>query len=312
MARQRLYEYSFTPGTAGLGTVKVPDRYNLADFLAIYDTTTNTSIYNFSDSSQGGTVTWAAGVTADFPTAYAGVTTLTLDLDTSTLSATDKLAIYVESQSLKTEPWEFGEDAIGRNRVANPQSLIDADFEYGLQNTKWQNFSLTQYIPNFYEDVGADLILNTNGYVTMISSTNTLTANNDTSINAADQGTAPWITDDYALIISQTQGNTTPFVSSHLTANVNSSAERTFTVASTTGLAALDNILWWYVRSIKPTVWLQIFPQATMCLWSAPWKLHKWMKSQMPLPCNCNAAGTTLLLPTYLSQAQCFRNSVPI
>lgn len=243
MARQRLYEYSFTPGTAGLGTVKVPDRYNLADFLAIYDTTTNTSIYNFSDSSQGGTVTWAAGVTADFPTAYAGVTTLTLDLDTSTLSATDKLAIYIESQSLKTEPWEFGEDAIGRDRVANPESLIDADFEYGLQNTKWQNFSLTQYIPNFYEDVGADLIVNTNGYVTMISSTNTLTANNDTSINAADQGTAPWIANDYALIISQTQGNTTPFVSSHLTANVNSSAERTFTVASTTGLSALDNIL---------------------------------------------------------------------
>ena len=243
MARQRLYEYVFAPGTAGLGTVKVQGRYNLADFLAIYDTTTNSSIYNFGAPTQGGTATWAAGVTAEFPTAYAGVTTLNLDLDTSALSANDQLAIYVESQSLKTEPWEFGEDAIGRSRVANPESLIDADFEYGLQNTKWQNFSLTQYIPNFYEDVGADLTVNTNGYVTMLASPNTLTSNVDTSINAVDQGTPPWIANDYAMIISQTQGNTAPFVSSSLTANVNSSAERTFTVASTTGVSVLDNIV---------------------------------------------------------------------
>ena len=243
MARQRLYEYVFAPGTAGLGTVKVQGRYNLADFLAIYDTTTNTSIYNFGAPIQGGTATWAAGVTAQFPTAYAGVTTLTLDLDTSALSANDQLAIYVESQSLKTEPWAFGEDAIGRDRVANPESLIDADFEYGLQATKWQNVSLTQYVPNFFEAAGTDLTLNTNGYVTMLASTNLLTSNVDTSINAVDQGTPPWIANDYAMIISQTQGNVTPFVSSSLTANVNSSAERTFTVASTTGVSALDNIV---------------------------------------------------------------------
>lgn len=243
MARQRLYEYSFTPGTAGLGTVKVPNRYNLADFLAIYDTTTNTSIYNFSDSSQGATVSWAAGTTATFPTAYAGVTTLTLDLDTSTLSANDKLAIYVEDRYLASQPWEFGLDAIGRSRVANPESLIDADFEYGLQNTKWQNVSTTNNIPSFYEDIGADLSYNTNGYVSMLASTNLLISNVDTGINAENEGTPQWVADDYALIISQTQGNTTPFVSSYLTANVNSSAERTFTVASTTGISVGDNIV---------------------------------------------------------------------
>jgi hypothetical protein len=44
-------------------------------------------------------------------------------------------------------------------------------------------------------------------------------------------------------LISQTQGNVTPFVSSYLTANVNSSAERTFTVASTTGVSAGDNVI---------------------------------------------------------------------
>ena len=114
MARKSIPQYVFTPGTSGLGTIKVPGRINLEDFLAVYDTTNNISIYNFGSPTQGGTVTWAAGVTADFPTAYDGVTTLTLDLDTSTLSASDKLSIYVEAEYLSVIPWSFGQDAIGR------------------------------------------------------------------------------------------------------------------------------------------------------------------------------------------------------
>lgn len=246
MARKRIYEYSFTPGTSGLGTIQVQDRYNLADFLAIYDTTTNKSIYNFGDPAQGGTAVWAAGVTVTFPNAYAGTTTLTLDADTSTYLTTDKLAIYVEDRSLTVQPWEFGMDAIGRSRVSNPESLIDSDFEYGLQNTKWQNVSTVNNIPGFYEDIGVDLVFNTNGYATLIASTDTIASNVDTSVRLENQGTTaniPWITDDYALVISQTQGVTTGLVSTTLTAAVNSSAERTFTVADTTGITALDNII---------------------------------------------------------------------
>ena len=244
MSRSRVYDYVFAPGTSGLGTIQVQGRINLEDFLAIYNTTTNTCIFNFSDPALGGTVAWSGqGGTPAFPYAYAGVTTLTLNFDTSSMSSTDKLSIYYETQSLQTEPWQFEEDAIGRSRVSNPQSLIDADFEYGLQNTKWQNVSTTNNIPGFYEDVGFDLVFNTNGYLTYISSTDTITSNVDTAIRLADQGTAPWIEDDYALIISQTQGNTTPFTSNYITANVNSSAERTFALASTTGFTAGDNVL---------------------------------------------------------------------
>ena len=243
MARKRLYEYAFAPGTAGLGTVKVPDRYNLADILAIYDTTTNTCIYNFADTTLGGTIAWAAGVTATFPAAYAGVTTITLEVNTASLSANDKLAIYVEDRDLRTIPWDFGMDAIGRERVSNPQSLIDADFEYGLQNTKWEAVSTTNNIPSFYEDVGADLVYNTNGYVSLLAGDDLITSNVDTSIKLENPGTPTWVASDYALIVSQTQGNVTPFTSNYLTANVNSSAERTFTMASTTGFTAGDNVL---------------------------------------------------------------------
>jgi hypothetical protein len=246
MARQRLADYTFTPGTSGLSTITVPERWNLEEFLAIYNTTQNACIFNFGDPATGGSATWSSVPSAEFPTAYAGVTTLTLNFDTSLMGSTDQLAIYVETQNLTTEPWAFEEDAIGRSRVSNPQSLIDADFEYGLQNTKWQNVSTVNSIPGFYEDIGADLVYNTNGYVSMIASTDVISSNVDTAIRLANQGTTaniPWLADDYALIISQTQGNTTPFTSNYLTANVNSSAERTFTVGSTTNFSVGDNIV---------------------------------------------------------------------
>jgi hypothetical protein len=243
MARQRISEYVFTPGVSGSGTIKVPGRVNLEDFLAIYNTTDQISIYNFGDIAQGGTVSWTAGVTADFPTAYAGVTTLSLDWDTSAMNANDRLAIYVEVEALETKPWAFGIDAIGRERVSNPEALIDADFEYGLQNTKWQNVSTINNIPAFYEDIGADVTLQTNGYVTLIAGDDQITSNTDTAVRLENQAAPQWVAADYALIVSQTQGNVTPFTSNYLTANVNSSAERTFTVASTTGFTADDNVI---------------------------------------------------------------------
>jgi hypothetical protein len=134
-------------------------------------------------------------------------------------------------------------DAIGRERVANPQALIDADFEYGLQNTKWQNVSTVNNIPGFYEDVGADLLFQTNGYISLLAGDDVITSNVDTSVRLNNPGTPAWVADDYALVISQTQGNTAAFVSNYVTANVDSSAERTFSVASTTGYTALDNLL---------------------------------------------------------------------
>ncbi|NDA62251.1 MAG: hypothetical protein EBX50_09425 [Chitinophagia bacterium] len=38
-------------------------------------------------------------------------------------------------------------DAVGRFRVSNPQSLIDTDFEYGLQGTKWETLELVNGQP---------------------------------------------------------------------------------------------------------------------------------------------------------------------
>jgi hypothetical protein len=48
-------------------------------------------------------------------------------------------------------------DAIERQRVSLGQSIIDADFEYGLQATKWQTYQEIRKMPSFYELPGTDI-----------------------------------------------------------------------------------------------------------------------------------------------------------
>ena len=53
-------------------------------------------------------------------------------------------------------PYSFGTDAIERQRVSLGQSIIDADFEYGLQATKWQTFQDIRKTPSMFEIPGTD------------------------------------------------------------------------------------------------------------------------------------------------------------
>ena len=58
-----------------------------------------------------------------------------------------------------TRPFDFGTDAIERQRVSLGQSIIDADFEYGLQATKWQTYQEIRKMPSFYEIPGSDIAI---------------------------------------------------------------------------------------------------------------------------------------------------------
>ena len=69
---------------------------------------------------------------------------------------TDKLQIFVDQGDLKVRPYDFGTDAIERHRVANSLSMLDADFEYGLQPTKWQAIGTMRGYPSTYEVPGTD------------------------------------------------------------------------------------------------------------------------------------------------------------
>lgn len=76
---------------------------------------------------------------------------------------------------LQTRPFDFGTDAIERQRVSLGQSIIDADFEYGLQATKWQTYQELRKMPSFYEIPGTDIAVSAVATDAATPSTITLT-----------------------------------------------------------------------------------------------------------------------------------------
>lgn len=160
MAKQLLRTYIFTPGAAGSGTLKIPGKWDLSQFLIITNSTRNQFLYNFADPTYSGTtVTFNRANDTNFTQALQnsdGITTLNIAVDTSAYSATDVIQIFVERAEMITRPWPMGTDAFERQRMAAPQSMLDADFEYGLQPTKWQQITLVRGYPSIYEIPGSD------------------------------------------------------------------------------------------------------------------------------------------------------------
>ena len=169
MARILVEKYIFSPDVANAGYVKFPGKCDATQLLIIANKTSQINIYAIGDPTRAGTVVYDPEEDAGFFTEQVGVTTVTFTYDTSSMSSADKIAIYTDAPKTQgniIRPYFMGVDAIERMRVANPQSLIDADFEYGLQPTKWQNYSDIRNIPGIYEKPGLDLFLSnvtTNG-----------------------------------------------------------------------------------------------------------------------------------------------------
>lgn len=57
---------------------------------------------------------------------------------------------YLSNFTQAFEPTETFMDPVSKIRVSNPENLIDTDFEYGLQSTKWETLELNNNIPSFY------------------------------------------------------------------------------------------------------------------------------------------------------------------
>ena len=184
MAKKLIRDYVFTPGVAGAGLIRIPGRYAMDQVLVVTNGTRNITNYSFADSTFTGTtaVFTAGNLATVFPTITQredGYTTITFAVSTATQNAADDLLIYVEGaaneDATSFRPWAFGTDAIERMRVSNPESLIDADFEYGLQPTKWAGFGVVKGYPSIYEIPGIDLtVLTVNTDYTTTSTNNSL------------------------------------------------------------------------------------------------------------------------------------------
>lgn len=128
-------------------------------------------MYNFSDPTLGATVTNVINPLNAQPTC-----TVVLNYNTAAHSSTDKISILVEETSEQFIPQEVLVDPVNKLRVSQPQSLIDTDFEYSPQSTKWETINLINNRPfayfNQFNPVNISDITATNNSRTITISTN--------------------------------------------------------------------------------------------------------------------------------------------
>jgi len=142
-----------------ISSIELIGKVDLNDLLLITNVTDNEVLYSFGDPLRGASVTFTAANSVNFPNALTvdnGTTTIYLKYNTDTMATSDILQIFEESAEMIVRPYDFGTDAIERMRVARPQAMIDADFEYGLQPTKWQAIATQRGYPSTYEIPGTE------------------------------------------------------------------------------------------------------------------------------------------------------------
>jgi hypothetical protein len=240
MAKKQIKKYVFTPGAANVGKIIIPGYWAQDTILLVTNITRGVILYNFADTQNtGGTVTFQPGgiktnendysvVTygydvfgnigsAAIQTVESGTGETTLTFNTSTLgySSADKLSILVEDKYTMVRIWgDFGTDAIERTRVASPQAMIDADFEYGLQGTKWQSVQTVANFPSIYEQVTVDLTTqsittsgNTNSLILIQSSSHGLSIGDPVSVSLLDVSVTGFAKAEGAALVFQSNTN---------------------------------------------------------------------------------------------------------
>ena len=146
MAKHVIQElYTFTPSTK---TIAVTNKIIRPESLMlITNVTRNTVLYNFSDPTLGATITTTISTDTGetVPT-----TTIVLNYNTSAHQSTDKISILVEEVNETFKPIEEMTDPVGKLRISSPQSMIDTDFEYSTQSTKWESLNMINNRPFAY------------------------------------------------------------------------------------------------------------------------------------------------------------------
>jgi len=132
MGKKLIFDYTFD---ASQKTLVLDDIYAQKRFLLITNLSTGDIIYQFNDINLS-----FSDVSFDYDKSE---TTLTLAFDTTSMTDNDVLQIYLDEGSTDVTVNERFIDPVSKIRVSNPENLIDTDFEYGLQSTKWETFELS-------------------------------------------------------------------------------------------------------------------------------------------------------------------------
>jgi hypothetical protein len=136
-------------------------------FVLITNVTTNQVIYNFSDPN----LKLTSHSVSQNATSGSATTTIVLQYNTAAMSSTDKLQVVIDEYAEKFEPDELYTDPVNKFRVSQPQSMIDTDFEYSTQATKWETLSLVNNRAFAYANVAANSDVSIGGPINVTSIT---------------------------------------------------------------------------------------------------------------------------------------------
>jgi hypothetical protein len=148
----------------------------------------------YISSVTGTTLTLSNAITADpytnqhTPSTLFG-TVIVLNYNTSGMNSSDKLQIFIDEYDESFRPSETLMDPVSKQRVSEPESLIDTDFEYGLQPTKWETCQLIGNRPSYFY--------------------NNTTPINNREISITSGGTSRTINVDSKILLSGTHTTTT-------------------------------------------------------------------------------------------------------
>jgi hypothetical protein len=181
MAKKLRYNYTFTPST---NTVVLNGYTDAKRLLLITNTKSNIIIYNFADVN--------ATATSVSYNATTDQTTIVLAYNCSAMSSTDTLQIFTEEDAVAFTPSEILQDPVNKFRTSQPQALIDTDFEYGTQITKWENLGMINNRPFAFSSAVGITTINS---ITLPTSSRTVTIGLSTT--APGIGTAISIQDTY-------------------------------------------------------------------------------------------------------------------
>ena len=130
------------------GTVSFKGNYGKEKILLITDVTAAKTLYQFNSRNFMGDHSFSE---------ITEFTTINLDYDTANdadITQGDIIQVYVNEQEQAMTFAEDLLDGVGKIRVSNPGNLIDTDFEYGLQSTKWETLQSVNNIPTVYSSSG--------------------------------------------------------------------------------------------------------------------------------------------------------------
>ena len=152
--------------------VIIPGGIQREQLILITNVTDNKVIYNFSDPE-------LIATTYSIQTDIRNVTTtrVVLAYDTSSMSDTDDLQIVYDDFEETVKPAETYMDAVNKQRNSAPQSQIDTDFEYGIQDTKWEALSMINNNPFAYKSLDPIVITD----VQAVQGSRTITVSVDTN-----------------------------------------------------------------------------------------------------------------------------------